>query len=104
MDRRQHMGGRKAEPRPCWKPGPPLRWAEIDPDEAASFAHRIGPRAEAVLEFRVGDIRRFHHGSVDREFPAVIDAANAAPLDAPERQRCAAMTARLVEEAGFAVG
>src|SRR3546814_1854843 len=72
---------------------------EIDPGEPACLADRIGARLEARLEVRVRDVRRFEHGSIGGELPAVIDAANSAVFDAPQDEGSAAMPAMFVEHA-----
>src|SRR3546814_5153320 len=76
---------------------------EIDPGEPACLADRIGARLEARLEVRVRDVRRFEHGSIGGELPAVIDAANSAVFDAPQDEGSAAMPAMFVEHAQRAI-
>src|SRR6185312_305227 len=76
-----------------------VRRPEITPDQAAALAARIGHRAKPRLIRRIGIVRRIEQAPFDIELPAMIEAAYAAILDASERERRAAMGAKLVEEA-----
>ena len=74
--------------------------AHVDPDEAAALVDLVGLGVDLVLEVLV----RRHVGHVDAvavdvEFPAVIDAAEAVFLVAPEEQRGAAVRAAMVHDA-----
>ena len=79
--------------------------AHIGPDHLAPFAHRIGLDADQVLGVEVG-IRRRHvdAAAVGVEFPAVIDAADAAFLVAAEPEIGAAVRAILVDDPDHASG
>jgi hypothetical protein len=76
-----------------------LGWTHIGPDEAAQFVGWIGGQAHLVLElvfFRL--IHLVDAAAVDGEFPAVINATEAALLVAPKPQRCATMWTIFVEK------
>ena len=74
------------------------------PHEAAGFAHRIRPLLERAFERRTIGLRgHLEDVALDVEFPAVIQAAQAAFLIAAEGERRAAMRAVLVEHAELAV-
>jgi hypothetical protein len=79
--------------------------AHVAPHKAAGFAGRIGLVLEALEQRAVGRLRR-HLDDVafDVEFPAVIEAAQAAFLVAREHQRGAAVRAEFVEHADAAFG
>ena len=64
--------------------------------QAASLDARV--RLDAHLRREVRHRGQFHALAVEVEFPAVIRAADAAFLVAPEKERCAAMGAELVDE------
>src|SRR5262249_53678589 len=75
----------------------------VGPHYAAFFAHRISGGLDALLEALVAIVRRLENGAVNRELPAMVEAADAAFLDAAQRQRRAAVRAKLVEDADFPV-
>jgi hypothetical protein len=77
--------------------------AEIGPHHAASLDDGIGGRPELrrlAVRWIVHDLQ---HLAVGAEFPAVIEAANAAIFHAAQRQRRGAMDAEFVEHADLAV-
>src|SRR5690349_19115218 len=73
----------------------------IDPDEAAAFMRWIGLVLDMRLHARavVGLARHVEDVAVHIELPAVIEAAEAAFLVAPESERGLAMRATLAEHA-----
>ena len=77
--------------------------AEIGPQEAARLARRIGLGLEPLAEVCIGAIRHVEDRAVDRELPAVIEAAQALVLVASERQRDAAVRTALFQEPQLAV-
>src|SRR3546814_17284004 len=80
------------------------RVSQVDPDQATRLADRIGARAKPVFKPRVGNVRSLEHGTVDGEFPAMIDAADSAFLYPAEQQRCAAVAAMFGERSKGALG
>ncbi len=92
------------EPRIVGQGGLLLCGSEIHPDEAAGLAHRISPGLEAILEFRIHDIRRLEHLAVGVELPTMIDTAQPALFDTAEHQRRTPMRAVLVQKPDPAVG
>src|SRR5438270_11986259 len=77
--------------------------AEVDPDELAGLAHRIGRRLHPLLEGALRRLgRRLLDRAIDAELPAVIEAANATVLDPAQHQRGAAMGAVLVQQTDLA--
>src|SRR3546814_11483859 len=80
------------------------RVSQVDPDQATRLADRIGARAKPVFKPRVGNVRSLEHGTVDGEFPAMIDAADSAFLYPAEHPRCAAVAAISGERAKGALG
>ena len=82
-----------------------LALAHVGPDEARALDHLVGLGLDAVLEvLRRRHVRHVEAVAFDVEFPAVIDAAQAAFLVAPEEQRGAAMRAAMLHDADAAVG
>ena len=88
------------------RPGRRLEFAHgfgrthVNPDKAAALARRIGFVLHALQHRTVGRLgRHFHHVAVDVEFPAVIEAPQAAFLVAAEGERGVAMRATLGEHA-----
>ena len=100
---RQQMRRCELEERPAREGRHLRRRPEIDPDQPARLARGIGPRFETILEARIGDVGRLEHGAVHGKFPAVVDTADSARLDAAERQRGVAVAAIFVEDADLAV-
>ena len=82
-----------------------VRVAEPHPRQSPRLAHGEVDDAHARRELLGPDElgRRLDHAAGHVDLPAVIEAAHAVPLDAPERQRGAAVGAELVEEADPAV-
>ena len=79
--------------------------AHVDPHKAAGFAHRIGARLDLVVDLgarRLG--RHVEAVAVDVEFPAVIEAAQAAFFVAAQHQRGAAVRTVFVQHAKAALG
>ena len=77
--------------------------AHIGPDHLAPFAHRIGLDADQVLGVEIGiGGRHVDAAAVGVEFPAVIDAADAAFLVAAEPEIGAAVRAMLIDDADHA--
>ena len=73
--------------------------AHIDPDKAVALRDRVRLGLDAVLEIRhAGEVRRIDAIAVRVELPAVIDAAYAVLLVAPEEQRGAAVRAFMVHD------
>ena len=73
------------------------RIAHIDPDHAVALRRQIGLGADPVLELlALGQIGLIDAIAVDIVFPAVIDAAYAVLLVAPQEQRGAAMRAAMI--------
>ena len=79
------------------------RRAHIGPDHVAPFAHRIGFDPDQVFGIEIGiGGRHVDAAAVGVEFPAVIDAADAAFLVAAEPEIGAAVRAVLVDHADHA--
>src|SRR5216684_6405675 len=78
--------------------------AEIGPDDAAELDRRIGGDVDMLLELVLRRLVELVEAvAFDVEFPAVIDASEAAFLVAPEEQRDAAMRAEFVDEPDAAI-
>ena len=79
--------------------------AHIGPDHVAPFAHRIGLDPDQVfcIEIGIGG-RHVDASAVGVEFPAVIDAADAAFLVAAEPEIGAAVRTILIDDADHASG
>ena len=77
--------------------------AHVDPDDAGALHRLVGFRLHLLLEARRRQARHVQAVAGDIELPAVIDAANAALLVAPEEQRGAAVRAAVVHHADPAV-
>ena len=72
---------------------------EVCPDDTAKFAGRISRQPHLVLELMLLRlVQLIDAGAGHVELPAVIDAAQAALLVAPEEERCASVGAELVEQ------
>jgi hypothetical protein len=79
--------------------------AHVRPDDAARLDRRIRWLADLVLEGELfGLVHHVHAAAGHVELPAVVDAAQAAFLVAPEEQGCAPMGAELLEEPDAALG
>src|SRR5204863_9676470 len=73
--------------------------AEIGPDDAAELRRRVGGDLDVVLELMLrGLVQLIDAIPLHVEFPAVIDASEAAFLIAPEKQRDPAVRAELVDQ------
>ncbi len=82
-----------------------VRRAHIGPDHLAPFAHRIGLDADQVLGIEIGiGGRHVDAAAVGIEFPAVIDAADAAFLVAAEPEIGAAVRTILIDHPDHAAG
>ena len=82
-----------------------VRRSHIGPDHVAPFAHRIGLDPDQVfcIEIGIGG-RHVDASAVGVEFPAVIDAADAAFLVAAEPEIGAAVRTILIDDADHASG
>src|ERR1700741_324326 len=81
-----------------------IRRAKIRPDQSTGFLDRVGLGTETGFECWVGNVRCFHHGSIDRELPAMKEASDAVTFAASYNERCLSMATSLVEDADGAVG
>ena len=78
--------------------------SHVNPDQAAVDGRRVSRDVNLVFEVAFGRFGRHVDAvAVDIEFPAVIDAANAALLVAPEVERGAAVRAVSFDDADFII-
>src|SRR5205823_2428632 len=76
-----------------------LALAHIDIDQAVALGDPIRLRLDVALEIRVvGDVRRIDAIALRVELPAVIEAAQAVLLVAPQKQRGAAVRTFVVHD------
>ena len=73
--------------------------AHVDPHDAGALHHLVGLGLHLLLEARRRQARHVDAVARNVELPAVIDAANALFLVAPEEQRCAAMRTAVIHHA-----
>jgi hypothetical protein len=77
----------------------------VNPDQAAVDGRRIRRNPNLVFEVAFGRLGRHVDAvAVDVEFPAMVDAANAALLIATEVKRGAAVRTVSLDDADFVVG
>ena len=82
-----------------------LARAHVDPDHAVTLLRWVRPRVHLRLEVALRRLRR-HVDAItgDIELPAVVNAAQPFFLVASEEQRCAAVRAGVLDDAGGAGG
>ena len=77
-----------------------LALAHVGPDQAVALEHLVALRLDPLGERLVGgNVRHVDAVAVDVELPAVVGAADALVLVAPEEQRRAAVRAAMIEDA-----